>query len=147
MNKVLIKEKLLERTKPDSASSCLIYTGPLCRGYGTISISGKNFRAARLSYLVNRGPIPEGKIIHHKCFNPGCINPQHLKRMGPGAHLRLHSKTGIFNGEKNGWARRTNTEVQVIKALSKYFFLPATLISKAMNIPLRSIYSILSGEV
>jgi hypothetical protein len=147
MKKSNIKKKLAARIAVDPVSKCFNWTGPISKGYAIICIEGKVFRAARLSYLVNRGAIPEGKIIHHTCENKKCLNPAHLKRMGPGAHLRLHAKTGIFNGEKNGWARRTNTEVQVIKILNSYFALPGAMIAKAMKIPVRSIYSILSGEV
>lgn len=32
----------------------------------------------------------EGMAIHHKCFNPKCINPEHLQVMTHEAHAKLH---------------------------------------------------------
>jgi len=33
----------------------------------------------RASWTFYNGPIPDGMVIDHKCFNHACINPEHLR--------------------------------------------------------------------
>ncbi len=76
----------------DSGSGCWLWTAALFyHGYGTFSYEGRNQRAHRVSYLLFKGPIPDGLEIDHTCHNgsgcPGghncfhrrCVNPHHLE--------------------------------------------------------------------
>jgi len=47
-------------------------------GYGKVKIGGKTFRAHRVSWSLFFGDVPKGKMVLHKCNNPGCVNPYHL---------------------------------------------------------------------
>lgn len=57
------------------------------KGYGVLNYQGKVVYAHRLSYILHKGPIPDGLFVCHSCdqFYPAgditnrrCINPDHL---------------------------------------------------------------------
>ena len=60
--------------------SCWIWFGrSLPAGYGLFKIKNKPILVHRFSYELHIGPIPIGKVIHHKCKNKFCVNPEHLE--------------------------------------------------------------------
>lgn len=87
-------EKVFGRTTP-GYGGCVLYTGRLCiDGYGLVSKPGSRstFRAHRVAYEAEIGPIPAGRQIDHLCHTqsgdcPGgraclhrrCVNPHHLE--------------------------------------------------------------------
>jgi len=129
-------------------SRCWLWKGNLSKGYARFYLPEKQQEvyAHRWSWELANGPIPSGFELHHKCKNKACVNPQHLELISHRDHMRLHGRLGVWSGESNGQSKRTETDILVIKFLNSYLFLPARHISKAMKIPERSIYSILSGE-
>lgn len=62
-------------------NGCWEWTGKLDkRGYGRlVDDNGWRDMAHRWSYKHFIGEIPKGLVIHHKCHNPKCVNPEHLE--------------------------------------------------------------------
>jgi hypothetical protein len=51
------------------------------RGYVQVQLGGsggKRLLAHRVAWRLAFGPIPNGKLVLHRCDNPPCINPDHL---------------------------------------------------------------------
>ena len=72
-----LKARLLARTEV-MPSGCWHHETATIVNYGNIIYLGKYMKTHRASWLVHRGPIPEGLCILHRCDNHRCVNPEHL---------------------------------------------------------------------
>jgi hypothetical protein len=80
--KIISNVKLADGPIPDS--DCWHWVGArMSRGYGALHVKGIWLLAHRASYRVFIGPIPEGKLIRHRCHVRECVSPWHLV---PGTH-------------------------------------------------------------
>ncbi len=74
------REKFYAKTDltPDG---CRVWTGSANeRGYGYFYPAMRvRFRAHRFAWMLERGPIPEDRIIDHLCRNRLCVNVEHLR--------------------------------------------------------------------
>jgi len=79
-------ESYIDKSSP---IGCWPWLGSLnSRGYGLLS-KGKlssnlqERQAHRAVYISLIGPIPDGMVINHLCWNPSCVNPNHLEVVTP----------------------------------------------------------------
>jgi len=64
----------------DPQPGCWLWKrGKMSAGYGVVWVRSSCQRAHRVSYAYHVGPIPEGKVIMHKCDVRLCVNPEHLQ--------------------------------------------------------------------
>lgn len=65
----------------DEATGCWLWNRKRwVTGYGMKSVNHSGSVAAhRWLYEREVGPIPEGLELDHLCFNPPCVNPDHME--------------------------------------------------------------------
>lgn len=103
------EESFTARTRP-GPNGCIEWTGNLHgNGYGRMSVYGRRVKAHRYAWERANGPIPEGLLVDHICWNRACVNIEHL-RLATHAQNLENLKTGR-SGSKSGrrgvyWSRR-----------------------------------------
>lgn len=76
-----LEQRLLRRVQ--KGADCWIWAGRILATYGVMWFHYERLWAHRVSYLVYKGPIPEGMLIDHMCRNRLCVNPDHLRVVTP----------------------------------------------------------------
>ena len=108
-------EKTYQRflAKVQQPSACWEWTAVKNRdGYGRLRVNGTMVLAHRLAYAHFIGEIPAGMVILHRCNNPGCVNPDHLRVGTQGENIAHCIASGRrAKGERNGAAKLTTQEV------------------------------------
>lgn len=103
----------------NKTKSCWLWTGTKNGyGYGIFIMPGEiHVRAHRYSYEYFGGKIPKGKLVLHKCDNPACVNPKHL-RLGTYLDNNRDAKRKGRNarGSRNGHAKLSERNVRSIMA-------------------------------
>jgi len=113
-----VRERLYE--KVNESGECWVFEGASnAAGYGYIGCNGKNEYVHRVSFELENGPIPDGKIIMHTCDNPSCVRPSHLK-LGTQKENRLDAvrKGRTAKGVRVNTAKLTPDDVLEIRKRS-----------------------------
>jgi hypothetical protein len=118
--------KLIERfmNKVDRSGgedACWIWTARKTpQGYGRFLVDGINLLAHRVSFEIHSGTSARGLCVLHRCDNPSCVNPAHLRlgtnydnvqdKVSKGRHL-------TSGGMKNPNRKLSEADVIEIRAL------------------------------
>jgi len=81
---------LWDRIYKFEETGCWLWQASLSQGYGQVTLGGKKRVVHRLFYEHFKGPLPEGKELHHLCDNTNCVNPAHLLAVTSKEHHALH---------------------------------------------------------
>jgi len=110
----------------DRDSGCWVWIGWRVAGrqgpsYGSMRFHGCETRAHRVSWMLNRGPIPAGLWVLHRCDNPPCVNPDHLF-LGTNSDNQRDSVAkgrAAFLGRRPPNAKLTEEQVKLIRRSSE----------------------------
>jgi len=125
MKDIIIDEKAQqqfdERYVPEPNSGCWLWIGAVdLDGYGHIGVGKKKVKAHRLSVKLSGREIA-GKVVRHKCDNPGCVNPDHLLTGSQADNVRDmydRKRNGHRKGEKHHRAKLTDADVSHIRSIA-----------------------------
>lgn len=89
--------------KVDRTGSCWVWTAAKADGYGRCWSPWRKQvgPAHRVFYEALVGDIPDGAHIDHLCFNPACVNPDHLRPLSPGDN-NAHRRGAQVNNKSSG---------------------------------------------
>lgn len=119
-----VEEVFLENISQDGA--CVIWTGSITpHGYGDLRVN-RNFRLRAHRYAWERinGPIPEDRVIDHKCWNRACVNPDHL-RLATSSQNAAYLSAGVKDtnsGHRNVYKMGNKWWVKVQKSSENHYF-------------------------
>lgn len=111
-------------SKVHKTPTCWNWTGSTRNGYGTFwaRIGSNHSRTHRLSWMIHRGPIPNGMQVLHHCDNKKCVRPSHLWLGTNADNVRDKMQKGRYQnqkGEQNGNCILRAEDVLKIRMLHK----------------------------
>jgi hypothetical protein len=98
-----LAERIERFTVPEPNTGCWLWGGTVdTKGYGQLHVGGRLLRAHRVSYELNKGAIPAGLELDHKCRVRRCVNPEHLEPVTHRENLRRGGLLRRRESCKNG---------------------------------------------
>ena len=100
-----IKERFLKKVdRSETHTKCHIWLASKNKtGHGMFSVMGRTMPASRYAFMMFRGEVSNHEVITQTCFNPSCVNPDHLELSSKrkiGKRLTIHPAqlvTGSIN--------------------------------------------------
>ena len=75
------KERFLKKVdRSEKHTECHIWIASKNRtGHGMFSVMGRTMPASRYSFMMYKGDVATHEVVTQTCFNPSCVNPEHLE--------------------------------------------------------------------
>jgi len=76
-----IKDRFLKKVDQSEAhTKCHIWLASKNKtGHGMFSVMGRTIPASRYSFMMFKGEVANHEVVTQTCFNPSCVNPEHLE--------------------------------------------------------------------
>lgn len=119
-------------SNPDDAISartaregeCIIWTGGQVKGYGVLSSKQKSVYVHRYVWERSNGPIPDGAVVDHLCYNTLCVRVDHLRLATTAENGRNRSgPSSISRSGVRGVYPRGKKWIAQVGMLGKSFYL------------------------
>lgn len=119
-----LTERFWSYVDKKSNNDCWMWKGYVQKdgkGYGVFQVCKRPRKVHRISYVIYKGPIPEGMEVMHQCPNGDnklCVNPNHLELGTKEEHIIDRVKKGQSpKGARNVKAKLTEEQVLDIRYL------------------------------
>ena len=93
-NKKITERFLKKVDRSEKHTECHIWLASKNKtGHGMFSVMGRTMPASRYSFMMFRGEVANHEVVTQNCFNPSCVNPQHLELSNKrkiGKRLTIH---------------------------------------------------------
>jgi len=131
------------------------------KGYGQYRFNGVMMQTHRIAWALTNGDIPQGKLVCHKCDNPGCVNPLHLflgthfdnmaDMVSKGRQIKgdIHPARmfkGKVVGSKNGRSKITEDDADQIRQLYSMGGIKQKELGEKFGINQRTVSTIVTGK-
>lgn len=110
--------RVQKSAEPDG---CWLWTGSTRNGYGTFLIAARPTYTHQFSYELHFAPIPDGKVVRHRCDVRRCVRPSHLLVGTQGDNIADMWERGravkppVRYGESHPMARLSDEQVASIR--------------------------------
>ena len=76
-----VKDRFLKKVdQSETHTKCHIWLASKNKtGHGMFSVMGKTIPASRYSFMMYNGDVTPHEVVTQTCFNPSCVNPEHLE--------------------------------------------------------------------
>ena len=93
-NKKIVDRFLKKIDRTEKHTKCHIWLASKNKtGHGMFSVMGRTMPASRYAFMMFRGEVSNHEVITQTCFNPSCVNPDHLELSSKrkiGKRLTIH---------------------------------------------------------
>jgi hypothetical protein len=127
----------------DPTTGCWNWTRFISKeGYGRGGRDVGEAFAHRAAYRREHGPIPDRHVVHHKCHNRACVNPDHLELMEKEEHARLHRG---LQGRQGPRASLTEEQVRELRRAPREYGVQ-TRFARAWKVSVKAVNQAMNGR-